>query len=263
MVWCAASALATAFAWWAGRPDDWLVLGLRMNRDPLRRVLIRVPPTTWLIPLAGFGVLLIPSGTTQLAAGAVAAATAFGFEMRRRALLRRRAREFRAEVGSFLRAWAGELRSGLAPVDAAHAAVGTASAWDPVRMATAVDVPDALAAVATTSGGDALVDAAAAWTIADATGAPLSAVLERVSVAVQATVEIDREVAVEAAPARATARLMAFLPVLGVLLGTSLGADPIEVLFGTVLGIGCLVVGLALACVGVWWIERLVSEVEA
>ena len=262
MFWCAASGLATAFAWWVGRPDDWLVLASRMNRG-VQKALIRLTPATWLIPLAGFGVVLISSGTTQLAAVAVALATAFGFEVRRRAMRRRRAREFRAEVGTFLRAWSGELRSGLAPVDAAHAAASGAPSWNPVRVATAVDVPDALGAIAMTPGGESLDEAAAAWSIAEATGAPLSAVLERVAGAVQATVEIDREVAVEAAPARATARLMAFLPLIGIVLGTSLGAGPIGVLFGTGFGVGCLIVGLALACAGVWWIERLVAAVEA
>jgi tight adherence protein B len=132
-----------------------------------------------------------------------------------------------------------------------------------MRVATSVDVPDALLTIATTPGGEALADAAAAWSIADATGAPLAVVLERVSDAVQATVDVEREVAVEAAPARATARLMAFLPVIGIVLGTTLGADPVGVLFGTGVGVGCLISGLALACAGVWWIERLVAAVEA
>jgi tight adherence protein B len=69
-------------------------------------------------------------------------------------------------------------------------------------------------------------------------------------------------VAVEAAPARATARLMAFLPLIGIVLGTTLGADPIRVLTGTTIGVACWGSGLALACVGVWWIERLVRAVE-
>jgi len=155
----------------------------------------------------------------------------------------------------------------LAPVDAAQAAIGEAtghdSAWAPMRVTTSVDVPHALLAIATTPGAEALADAAAAWSIADATGAPLAAVLERVSDGVQATVDVDREVAVEAAPARATARLMAFLPLIGILLGTTLGADPVGVLVGTGLGVGCLISGLALASAGVWWIERLVAAVEA
>jgi len=274
MIWCAMAGLATAFAWWVGRPDDRLLLAVRMNRRPFVDV-VRLPPVTLAIPAGGLAIAVIPSTTSQVAAGAVAAAVAFEFGLHRRAGRRRLAREFRAETGAFLRAWSGELRSGLAPVDAAQAAIGDASSrdpdrdpsgdsvWNPMRVATSVDVPDALLTIASVPGGEALADAAAAWSIADATGAPLAVVLERVSDAVQATVDVDREVAVEAAPARATARLMAFLPLIGIGLGTTLGADPLGVLIGTGLGVGCLIAGLALACAGVWWIERLVAVVEA
>jgi tight adherence protein B len=209
------------------------------------------------------GIAVLPSTASQLAACAGAAAVGFGLWLQRRGRSRRHAREFRAETGAFLRAWSGELRSGLAPVDAAQAAASASTTWDPLRVATAGDVPDALVAIAAAPGGEALGDAAAAWSIADTTGAPLAIVLERVSDAVQASVDVDREVAVEAAPARATARLMAFLPLIGIVLGTTLGADPIGVLVGTGVGVACLIAGLALACAGVWWIERLVAVVEA
>jgi tight adherence protein B len=274
MIWCATAGLAAAFAWWVGRPDDRLLLDVRMNRRPVVEA-VRLPPVTLMLPAAGIAIAVLPSMASQAAACAVTAAVVFGFGLHRRASRRRLAREFRAETGTFLRAWSGELRSGLSPVDAAQAALGDASgrdassehsrdsAWDPMRVAMAVDVPDALLTIASVPGGEALADAAAAWSIADATGAPLAMVLERVSDTVQATVDVDREVAVEAAPARATARLMAFLPLVGIVLGTTLGADPIGVLIGTGLGVGCLVSGLALACAGVWWIERLVAAVEA
>lgn len=269
MTWCIAAGLATAAAWWVARPDDGLLLDLRLERVA-EGGSVRLPPITVLVPVAGIGIAAIPSVASQIAGAAVLAAVAFGFSLQRRATKRRRAREFRAETAAFLRAWSGELRSGLAAVDAAHAAAGGGTdrapqrdaAWDPIRVATSVDVPDALLAIASAPGGEALVQAAAAWSIADATGAPLASVLERVSEAVQASVDVDREVAVEAAPARATARLMAILPVVGILLGTTLGADPVGVLFGTALGAGCLVAGLTLACIGVWWIERLVAAVE-
>ena len=269
MIWCFAAGLATAGALWVGRPDDRVLLAVRFDREAFAGV-GRVPPVTWLLPLAGVGIAVIPTVASQVAAVAALAAVAFGVVLRRRATRRRLAREFRADTAAFLRAWSGELRSGLAPVDAAHAAAGgipgvdlsVETAWDPIGVAGSHDVPDALRAIAETPGGEALIDAAAAWSIADSTGAPLAAVLERVSEAVQATVDVDREVAVEAAPARATARLMAFLPLIGIFLGTTLGANPVRVLVGSGLGVACLVTGLALACVGVWWIERLVAAVD-
>jgi tight adherence protein B len=261
VIWCIAAATATAFAWWAKHPDDNLLLRLRLDR-PSAAPLSWPPPIAILGTLSGLAMVGIRSTATQLAVLAVAGAVAFGLALHRAGAQRRRAREFRSETATFLRAWSAELRSGLAPVDAARTVAAEAAVWSPIRVATAVDVPDALLAVAAEPGGEALVDAAAAWSIADTTGAALAVVLERVSDAVQAAVDVDREVAVEAAPARATARLMAFLPLIGILLGTSLGADPIGVLIGTGLGVGCLLLGLSLACIGVWWIERLVAAVE-
>jgi tight adherence protein B len=94
--------------------------------------------------------------------------------------------------------------------------------------------------------------------VADRTGAPLATLLARVAAGVQDDIEIDREIATEAGPARATGTLMAALPVVGLALGTMLGANPIRVLFATVPGLACLVVGLSLACAGLWWIDHIV-----
>lgn len=261
MIWCAAAGVTTAVAWWAKHPDDGLLLRLRLSQQAA--VGLRwPPPTAIVVTVSGAAIVGIQSVASQLAVVAIAAVVAFGLALHRSASRQRQARQFRSETATFLRAWSAELRSGLAPVDAARAAAGDDAVWNPIRIASAVDVPDALLAVAAKPGGEALVDAAAAWSIADTTGAPLAVVLGRVADAVQAIVDVDREVAVEAAPARATARLMAFLPVIGILLGTTLGADPVGVLVGTGLGVACLVLGLALACLGLWWIERLVVAAE-
>jgi tight adherence protein B len=258
----ACASIAVALALWVGRPDDGWLLRMRLGAVS-NASLRRPPPVVILVTLVGPLVVVIPSTTSQLAVIAVGGAAAFGLTLHGRAAGRTDARAFRSDAATFLRAWSAELRAGLAPENAVRTAVGEASIWDPIRVAAAADIPAALLTVAGRPGGEALVDAAAAWTIADTTGAPLADVLARVSDGVQATVEIDREVAVEAAPARATARLMGFLPVIGILLGTTLGADPIGVLVGTGIGVTCLVFGLTLACCGVWWIERLVSAAES
>ncbi len=88
-------------------------------------------------------------------------------------------------------------------------------------------------------------------------------ILDRMAGSIQDEVDLEREVAVEAGPARATARLMAALPVFGLGLGFLLGVNPVAVLVGSGLGVACLVTGLALAVGGVWWIERIVSSVDA
>ena len=87
--------------------------------------------------------------------------------------------------------------------------------------------------------------------------------LDRVAFTAREDAEIDREVQAEAAPARATGRLMAILPVLGLSLGAGMGADPVYVLTSTVVGATCLAGGVALACVGIVWVDRIVASVDA
>jgi tight adherence protein B len=41
-----------------------------------------------------------------------------------------------------------------------------------------------------------------------------------------------------------------------------LGVNPVAVLVGSGIGVACLVAGLALACCGVWWIDRIVSALD-
>lgn len=262
MIWGIAAGLGSAAAIWAVRPDDaWLLT----RRLATRREVTAWRPSSRSLALAATvtAVLLIPSALSQVAAGAGGAVVAFALSMRRRARQRRRAREFRAESGRFLRGLSAELRAGVSPAEAARAAAHESAAWLPVRQAASGDMIDALATVARYPGGDRLRDAATAWRIAETTGAPLSLVLDRIAAGVQVDVDVDREVAMEAATARATARLMAMLPLMGVGLGMTLGVNPVRVLVATVPGVVCLVVGLALACAGVWWIERLVAGAES
>ena len=63
-------------------------------------------------------------------------------------------------------------------------------------------------------------------------------------------------------PPRATAKMLATLPVIGVLLGTAMGVDPLDFLLTTGTGNVCLLGGLALALLGLWWVERLADAVE-
>lgn len=258
------SGLAAGAALWLRRPDDWLVLLVRLRplaaaervRGLPRRPLIAVLATSALA-------LVIPSGTAQLAAIAAACAAAFGMAMRRRGVRRAAATDVRAEVARVLRSTTAELRAGVDAAAALRAAVSDGSAvWAPVRAARSADVRAALESAAQCPGAEALIEAATAWHLADHTGAPLAAVLDRLADSIQAEVDLDREVAVEAGPARATGRVMAVLPAFGLGLGMLLGGNPLLVLVGTPLGVACLVAGLALACAGVWWIDRIVASVD-
>jgi tight adherence protein B len=249
------------------RPDDWLMLRVRFG------VAVAGPGRQW--PAGRFRVglavaataavtLTVPDAPTQVALVAGVLVAVFAAALRRQARVRKRAVAFRADIARMLASTAAELRGGVDPIAAVHAAVGDlpVAQWGPVQTAAAADIEDALWTVSTRPGGEALAEVAAAWHIADQTGSPLSIVLGRMAESVRAEVELDRDVAVEAAPARATARLMAVLPVAGLGLGLLLGVNPIRILVTTGVGAACLVTGLALACLGVWRIERIVTAAE-
>lgn len=62
------------------------------------------------------------------------------------------------------------------------------------------------------------------------------------------------------AGARATATILAGLPVLGITLGELAGAKPIELLLGGGLGGWLLVTGVVLACIGLFWSDRITDR---
>jgi len=257
------SSFAAAVAVWLRRPDDWIVVRYRLGR-PIGEIQPRVLPSSLVaVGATCLAVVVIPSTATQVALVALGAAGLFALKLRRGARGRADAAAFRAEVARVVRSASAELRAGVDPAAALHAATSDASsAWTSVHAADAADVRTALQAVASTPGGESLADVSAAWNLAEQAGAPLAVILDRMATSIQAEVELDREVAVEAGPARATARLMAVLPIFGLGLGLLLGVNPVAVLVGSGLGVTCLVGGLALACCGVWWIERIVSALD-
>ncbi|MRJ75361.1 type II secretion system protein [Aeromicrobium sp. SMF47] len=179
---------------------------------------------------------------------------------RRHELVRRR----RAEVAEVLGLLAAELRAGLLPV---RTLSGLAADFDflaPAARAAdlGADVPAALREASAATGREALLEVAAAWHVAERSGAPLAMVLGRLEDAVRDRREVEREVQAGAGPARATGRLMAVLPVVGLGLGSGMGGDPVAVLTTTWVGVGCLAAGCALACLGVAWVERIASAAE-
>jgi len=277
------SSVAAAVAIWLWRPDDWIVVRHRLGRAVSEREPWTPPASLVAIAATCVVVVGVPSTASQVAVVAIVAAGMFAFKLRRRAGQRAEAAAFRAEVARVIRSSSAELRAGVEPVAALRAATGGTSLhhplgvpparggawgmdasgpWVGIHVADAVDVSAALQSAASTPGGESLADVAAAWHLAEQAGAPLAAILDRMAGAMQSEVELDREVAAEAEPARATARLMAGLPIFGLGLGLLLGVNPVAVLLGSGSGVACLVGGLALACCGVWWIERIVSALD-
>ena len=258
--WTFACAIAVTGAVLVARPDDHVIIDRR-----LRAASPSVSPRRVVMALAGATTLTVlsiaPSTATRWAVVACAAAGWFGCRLHRVSAARAAARDFGAEAARFVGALSSEIRAGVIPVMAVHTVAADASdTWAALRRISAPDVPMALRRLAEVPGGSGLIAAAAAWDMADRAGAPLATLLSRVAEGVQDDIEIDREIATEAAPARATGTLMAVLPVVGLLLGAMLGADPVHVLFATGPGLACLIVGLVLACAGLWWIDHIVQS---
>lgn len=124
-------------------------------------------------------------------------------------------------------------------------------------------VPDALRLASDTKGCLALARVAAAWQLAETTGAPIAGVLGRVAAGVRRHAEHVRDVRVELAGPRASARLLAGLPLIGLLMGVGLGARPFQVLLTTSYGQVALCVGIACELAGLFWTDRIARRAEA
>lgn len=129
---------------------------------------------------------------------------------------------------------AGDLRAGLAPE---RATLATA-----VRLAPVPLVRDRV--------GTAL-------RVADATGAPLADLIDRLEIDLRGLERVRLVAAAHAAGTRATAALLGVLPVAGIAVGYGMGGDPLRVLLRTPVGAGCALGALALQLAGLAWTARL------
>jgi tight adherence protein B len=179
----------------------------------------------------GFGVVvpLLPAAAGALAAGTAAA---LGF---RAAAARERGRVDAAVAGA-VGALAADLRAGQQPAQAL-AALGA----DPATRHPAVR---------------------AVWTVAERSGAPAAAVLDRVEQDLLSRRAQRREIAAALAGARSSGALLAVLPVLGIGLGAAMGAHPLTVLLAEPRGQLALAAGVTLETVGMFWTARIVAAAE-
>jgi tight adherence protein B len=109
----------------------------------------------------------------------------------------------------------------------------------------------------------AAIGLAAAWQVAQRTGAPAARVLDQLAVGLRSDEDARGAAAAAMAGPRATARLLAWLPAAGLLLGQLIGADPVAVLAGTRLGRLSAVLGGVLAVAGWLWTRRLLRAASA
>jgi tight adherence protein B len=115
----------------------------------------------------------------------------------------------------------------------------------------AAGVPDVAADVGRVAG---------AWALAQRHGIPLADLLDGAQRDIRWGVRFGRTVAAQLAGPRATAAVLTVLPVLGIGLGQLVGADPVAVLRGGVVGQVLLVVGVALLAAGSAWTEKILRS---
>lgn len=222
-------------------------------------------PGTWM----SRGVLLLAAGGAVLVIGpllVVPLLVALGGRELWRLRRRRRSAEATADrVVESCELLAAEVSAGQPP---GHALAHAADAWHLLAPAAEAgvlggDVPRTLRELAARPGASDLRLVGAAWDVAHRSGSGLADALDRVAASVRADRATRRVVESELASARATARLVAALPVLVLLLGAGAGAEtsPWGFLVGSPLGLACLVGGLSLGLLGLWWIERIAAGV--
>jgi tight adherence protein B len=210
----------------------------------LRAVVLGAPAATRVAALlvgAGAGALI---GGPVLAAVTAIYAAGGVLLLRRRLRSRDQAAAYRA-VADAVAALAADLRAGL-PVGRALAAVTPA-----IERARAAGAEAAL--VATRVGS--------AVAVAEASGAPLADVLDRLDTHLRAVDRARATTLAQAAGAHASAGLLAVLPIAGVGLSTLIGIDAWRVLLTTPVGATALLLAVGLQCAGLAWAARL-SRIE-
>jgi tight adherence protein B len=151
------------------------------------------------------------------------------------------------------------------------AGVAPASAWR--HTARAARPPDAaldelvariddgaplLPALATTASerGAAWRALAAAWGVAQSSGAPLAPTLTAFADALRDRAAAERDIATALAGPRATARIVMLLPLVAVLLALVMGVDPLAALAHPI-ALASVLVGGAFIVLARWWMARL------
>lgn len=178
---------------------------------------------------------------------------------RSRALAARRGGQRRRAVITLCRTLAAELRAGQPPEEALRLAV--IQAGPPVSA-----VSDA-GSLRTVAGSDpdlaALSYLAVCWDVAAESGAGLATVVDGLAENLTEQEEQRAEALARTAGPRTTAFVLGGLPVVGALMSAGLGGSPLAFLLTTPLGLACLVGGVVLDAVGVWWTVRMLRSAVA
>lgn len=253
----------TALAMMCAAATAFLVCGATRSPGPLSargsvgRVLVVIA-----VAAAGLGIASAPTHTLLLAGVVVVAALVvirLLREQRRLAAARHRS----AQVLLACESLSGDLGVGITHRIAFERVARTWEEFGTVAAAAGLDADVALELrrLAQFPGAGELVSLAAAWQVAQRSGAALAPALAGITDVVRADAATARLVETELAAARATAVLLLALPVGVLLLGQGIGAHPWRFLVGSGFGVGCIVLGVTLDLVGVWWMQRIAARV--
>jgi tight adherence protein B len=201
---------------------------------------------------------LLAASVPSQAAAAVRAIRVSLAELRRR---RHRAGDRRAAVIELCDGISAELAAGRPP----ETALARAAAVIDPELRTALeftrggDIAAELDRAAQLLGAEALRLLAGCWRIGAERGAMFGGVVAGLATVLRDEESHRAEVAAQLAGPRATARLLAVLPLLGLAMGAALGARPLAFLFGGLPGLSCLLTGVGLDTLGLWWTRRLAA----
>jgi tight adherence protein B len=108
---------------------------------------------------------------------------------------------------------------------------------------------------------DGLERIAQVWEVSDNYGLALADLIDAVRQDIYHRLRFARRTEAELAGTRATAAVLTALPILGIGLGQLMGADPLHLLFTTMLGHWLLFLGSLLTCCGLLWTSWLMDRV--
>jgi tight adherence protein B len=196
--------------------------------------------------------------------------TTASLRYRRRRLSRRGTDEGQA-LQAALDVLVGELRVGAHPVrafsvaaDETDGAVAASMRAVAARARLGADVTGGLRAAARSSALPAHWERlAVCWQLASEHGLAIATLMRAAQRDIVERQRFSAKVASGLAGARATAAILAGLPLLGVLLGQLIGARPLSFLLNGHAGGWMLVIGLALACGGLLWSDRITARAAA
>jgi len=175
----------------------------------------------------------------------------------------------RLAAGEACLALAGELRAGRSPSEALATAAELARGPSRAALLSAAaaarlggEVPAALltGVRSGSSAPEVLRGLAACWQVCARAGSGLAGAVDRLAEGLRSAQVQEQAVQAALAGPRASAGLLAVLPLAGIGLAAGLGAQPGHVLLHTPVGVGCLVVGIALDGLGLWWTGRIVDR---